>query len=64
MVYLLSSITQAITTGLKHHAAENRLVTFRPTLHEDNQGAKLLAESPPGRETPRSKFYALKLQVH
>ena len=57
----LLEVTQAITTGLHHLAAQNRLVTFRPTLHEDNQGAKLLAESPPGRETPRSKFYALKL---
>ena len=56
----LLEATQATTTGLKHLAAQNRLVTFISTLHEDNQGAKLLAESPPGRETPRSKFYALK----
>ena len=42
----LLEVTQAITTGLKHLAAQNRLVTFRPTLHEDNQGALSLAASP------------------
>ena len=29
-------------------------------MHEDNQGALALAKLEPGRNTPRSKFYALK----
>ena len=37
-----------------------RLVTFKTTVHEDNQGALALAKLEPGRTTPRSKFYALK----
>ena len=36
------------------------LVKFRTTVHEDNQGALKLAGMEPGRNTPRSKFYALK----
>ena len=47
------------TAGL--NASDDRIVTFKTTLHEDNQGALALAESPAGRDTPRSKFYALKL---
>ena len=36
------------------------LVTFQTTVHEDNQGALKLAGMEPGRNTPRSKFYAIK----
>ena len=46
-----------------HHARFTepaRLVTFKTTVHEDNQGALALANLEPGRNTPRSKFYALK----
>jgi hypothetical protein len=33
---------------------------FLTTVHEDNQGALRLAKMEPGRNTPRSKFYAIK----
>lgn len=36
------------------------LVTFKTTVHEDNQGALALGQLEPGRHMPRSKFYALK----
>ena len=39
---------------------ERRVVTFKTTVHEDNQGAKTLGNLEPGRQTPRSKFYAVK----
>lgn len=35
--------------------------TFRTTIHEDNAGALTLANMEPGRITPRSKFYAIKM---
>ena len=56
----LLEVTKAITVGLGQ-MAKHRLVTFRATVHEDNRGALNLATSPVGRDTPRSKFYALKL---
>ena len=37
------------------------LVTFKATVHEDNKGALRLANLEPGRHTPRSKFYAIKM---
>ena len=37
------------------------LVTFKTTVHEDNQGALSLSQLEPGRQTPRSKFYAIKM---
>jgi len=36
------------------------LLTFKTTVHEDNQGALRLAQMEPGRTTPQSKFYAIK----
>ena len=36
-------------------------VSFITTIHENNQGALKLSTLEPGRHTPRSKFYALKL---
>ena len=33
---------------------------FKTTVHEDNMGALRLAQLEPGRNTPRSKFYAIK----
>ena len=42
-------------------AETNRVVVkFLTTVHEDNQGALRLAQMEPGRNTPRSKFYAIK----
>ena len=55
----LMAVTKAINKGLKF--AHPRLLTFKATLHEDNMGALRLAQLEPGRNTPRSKFYALKL---
>jgi hypothetical protein len=34
---------------------------FKTTVHEDNIGALTLANMEPGRMTPRSKFYAIKM---
>ena len=41
--------------------SQNPLVTFKSTVHEDNLGALTLAQLEPGRQTPRSKFYAIKV---
>jgi hypothetical protein len=40
---------------------KDKLLTFKTTIHEDNIGALTLAQLEPGRHTPRSKFYALRL---
>ena len=55
----LMVVTEAINKGLNfvHHS----LLTFKATVHEDNMGALQLAQLEPGQNTPRSKFYALKL---
>ena len=54
------SVTKALITGL-HQSADDQVANFRATVHKDNQGALTLANLEPGRDTPRSKFYALKL---
>jgi hypothetical protein len=42
-------------------AATRQILTkFKTSVHEDNQGALRLARLEPGRNTPRSKFYAIK----
>ena len=56
----LMHITEAITVGLDQ-IDKHRLITFKATVHEDNQGALSLATAPVGRNAPRSKFYAIKL---
>ena len=53
-------VAKSIINGL-HQSTDNQTVSFRATVHEDNQGALTLANLEPGRDTPRSKFYALKL---
>ena len=55
----LIELCTAINEGLKMSA--HKLLTFRATVHEDNMGALTLANLEPGRHTPRSKFYALRL---
>jgi hypothetical protein len=55
----LIAVTKAVTTGLAF--TRDRILTFKATVHEDNQGAIILANLEPGRHTPRSKFYALRL---
>jgi hypothetical protein len=55
----LEAIVRSVLTGLSYQ--NNREVTIKATVHEDNQGALILANLEPGRHTPRSKFYALRL---
>ena len=56
----LMAVTEAINDGLINFI-HHRLLTFKATLDEDNMGALRLAQLEPGRITPCSKFYALKL---
>jgi hypothetical protein len=55
----LLAVIESATKGL--HFTKHKLLTFIATVHEDNQGALILANLEPGRHTPRSKFYALRL---
>jgi hypothetical protein len=55
----LIAVTKAVANGLAF--TRERILTFKATVHEDNQGAIILANLEPGRHTPRSKFYALRL---
>ena len=55
----LLDICVSINHGLG--ISKNKLLTFKTTIHEDNIGALTLAKLEPGRHTPRSKFYALRL---
>jgi hypothetical protein len=55
----LLDVTKSINKGLKF--TTTKLLTFKATVHEDNMGALKLANLEPGRNTPRSKFYAIKL---
>ena len=55
----LQAVVKAILSGLRYDKSET--VTFKATVHEDNQGALILATLEPGRHTTRSKFYALRL---
>jgi hypothetical protein len=55
----LLDVTKSINKGLNF--TTTKLLTFKATVHEDNMGALKLAKLEPGRNTPRSKFYAIKL---
>ena len=55
----LQSVAKSIIRGLTMN--RNELIIFKTTAHEDNEGALKLAQLEPGRTTPRSKFYALKM---
>jgi hypothetical protein len=55
----LLAVTKCVTTGLAY--SKDRILTFKATVHEYNQGALIFANLEPGRHTPRSKFYALRL---
>jgi hypothetical protein len=55
----LLDICVSINQGLG--ITTQKLLTFKTTIHEDNIGALTLANLEPGRHTPRSKFYALRL---
>ena len=54
------SVAREILQGL-HQSTDKQVVSFNATVHEDNQGALTLANLKPSPDTPRSKFYALKL---
>ena len=58
MVPLLAVI-ESVSGELQY--TKHKLLTFKATLHEDNQGALILAKLKDGRHTLRSKFYAIKL---
>ena len=55
----LMAVSTSINKGLG--LIKDKFLTFKATVHEDNLGALTLATLEPGRHTPRSKFYALKL---
>ena len=55
----LLAVIESVSGGLKY--TKHKLLTFKATVHEDNQGALILANLEDGRHTPRSKFYAIKL---
>ena len=55
----LLAVIESVTEGLHYH--KHKLLTFKATVHEDNQGALILDNLETGGYTPRSKFYALKL---
>jgi hypothetical protein len=52
---LLIALSPSVTLNGRHPT------TFRTSVHEDNSGALSLANLEPGRGTPRSKHYAVKL---
>lgn len=55
----LHAVVKSVVGGLKF--TRQKSVTFKATVHEDNQGALILANLEPGRHTVRSKFYSLRL---
>jgi hypothetical protein len=55
----LIEVCKAVIRGLK--LKDDSVTKFRTTIHEDNQGCLALAKLEPGRNTPRSKFYAIKM---
>ena len=55
----LLGLARCISKGLAFSG--NRSITFQAPAHEDSQGALKLANLEEGRNTPRSKFYALRL---
>mmetsp|Transcript_49248 Transcript_49248/g.50021 ORF Transcript_49248/g.50021 Transcript_49248/m.50021 type:complete len:182 (+) Transcript_49248:1001-1546(+) len=55
----LLAVIESVTGGLHYH--KHKLLTFKATVHEDNQGALIFGNLETGRCPPRFKFYALKL---
>jgi hypothetical protein len=56
----LMDLCQYVMKSFPVMSNSKSLVTFKTTVHEDNMGALRLASMEPGRNTPRSKFYAIK----
>ena len=55
----LRNLISAVGTGFGLERMVN--TTFKCTAHEDNTGCETLANLEPGRTTPRSRFYDVKL---
>jgi hypothetical protein len=55
----LIEVCKAVIRGLK--LKDDSVTKFKTVIHEDNQGCIALASLEPGRQTPRSKFYAIKM---
>ena len=55
----LQAVVKLVIAGLEY--AKKEIVTFKATVHEDNQGALILSTLEPGRHTVQFKFYALRL---
>jgi hypothetical protein len=55
----LIAVTKVVANGLAF--TRDQILTFKANVHEDNQGAIILANLEPGRHIPKSKFYALPL---
>ena len=55
----LRNLVKKVAKALKLN--EMCMTTFKCTAHEDNSAAQTLANLEPGRVTPRSKFYDVKV---
>ena len=55
----LHAVVKSAVRGLRYMSPER--IQIKATVHEDNQGALILAKLEPGRHTVRSKFYAIRL---
>ena len=55
----LEAVVRSVLSGLDYK--NEKRATIKATVHEDNQGALILANLEPGRHTPRSKFYSIRL---
>ena len=55
----LLDLVEKVSKGLCYF--KSRLLTFKATVHKDNQGALILAQLEPRQHTPKSKFHAQKL---
>jgi hypothetical protein len=56
----LLGICNYVMNGFK--VGNKSVVTFKTTVFDDNLGTLRLANMEPGRNTPRSKFYAIKMR--
>ena len=57
---LFPIIDQVTEMGNIMGLSTENLTTMRVSVHEDNSGALILAETIPPQFTPRSKYYAIK----
>ena len=59
IVIPLLAVIKSVSGGLKY--TKKKILTFKAIVHEDNQGALILANLENICHTPKSKFYATKL---